>query len=151
MHATVEHYKTVPLFDELEPTQILSLLKISENIMTRPGDIIIEEGKPSDAFYIIAKGCFDVIKKGENGQTVTLASLGELSFFGEMALVSQNLSAASVVCRQAGRITRFPSDRFRERLAHNDLAAYKVVYGISRILAKRLDRLNQQITDYCRS
>ena len=93
MSTDTETFATVPLFEGLEYTDIGRILKISENVSASAGDVILREGEPGDAFYIISAGAFEV-RKGAN----VLARLEGLSFFGEMSLVSEAPRVADVVC-----------------------------------------------------
>jgi CRP/FNR family transcriptional regulator, cyclic AMP receptor protein len=138
-----ERYLTVPLFLGLEPREIISLLKISEDLVVAEGEEIVREGDQGDGFYVIAKGAFEV-RKGQSKEI--LARLEELSFFGEMALVTQSPRSASVVCVEQGRLKKFAMDKFNRMLMAGDIVAYKVIRNMSRILAERLERAQARLT-----
>jgi CRP-like cAMP-binding protein len=138
-----ERFATVPLFVGLNQKEILQLLKISESLTAEPGDEIVREGDAGDGIYVIAAGAFEVQKAG--AETTVLARLEELSFFGEMSLVSNAPRAASVVCVEAGRLKKVPADKFNELLDAGDLTAYKVIRNMSQILAQRLARLEDRV------
>ena len=138
-----EKFETVPLFAGLAQQEIMKLLKISESLTANPGDAIVRQGDPGDGVYVIAAGAFEVQKTG--AQKKSLARLEELSFFGEMSLVSAEPRAASVVCVQAGRLKKIPADKFNQLLEAGDLTAYKVIHNMSRILAQRLARLEERV------
>jgi CRP/FNR family transcriptional regulator, cyclic AMP receptor protein len=140
MTVNTERFATVPLFDMLEPLEIVDLLDIAEDLRTRPGDIIVREGDPGDGFYVISAGVFEVVKGDDQG--IVLARLEELSFFGEMSLVSRKPCNATVICREAGRLKRFSRAKFDAMLSDGHLPAYKVIHAMSRILAERLARLD---------
>jgi CRP-like cAMP-binding protein len=146
MSTDIERFSTVPLFDLLSQEEIVGLLSISKTLPIRRGQVLIEEGTPGDGLYIIGKGAFDVVKE-ESGTRVELARLEELSFFGEMSLVSSKSCSATVVCVEPGRVTHFPVDPFRARLEANDLAAYKMVLSMCGILADRLARVDARVRD----
>ena len=120
MATDTERFGTVPLFDDLEGMQIAELLEIGKGIPAEVGDDIVKEGAPGDGLYIISKGTFDVIKSDGDSETV-LAHLGELSFFGEMSLISKASCAATVRCTEAGRVTHLPAAAINAKLAANDL------------------------------
>ncbi len=138
-----EQFATVPLFTGLSQQEIVKLIKISENLTANPGDEIVRQGDTGDGVYVIAAGAFEVQKSG--AETKALARLEELSFFGEMALVSDDPRSASVVCVEAGRLKKFPVDKFNQLLEAGDLTAYKVIRNMSRILAQRLARLGERV------
>jgi CRP-like cAMP-binding protein len=141
----VEHYSTVPLFKDLPPQEIMRLLKIAQDVPAKTGDVIVKEGEPGDGFFVIGAGEFEVRKKrGDAPDDTVLARLGEFSFFGEMSLVTYAPRAATVVCSADGRLKKFPTSAFEKLLDHGDLAAYKVVRNMCRILAERLARLGER-------
>lgn len=138
MTVAPEQYTTVPLFEGLKPLEVMKLLKIAEDIEAGEGQVIVSEGESGDGFFVIAKGAF-VVRKA--GLTEVIARLQELSFFGEMALVTQAPRNASVICVDPGRLKKFPTKKFEELLEEGDLIAYKVIRNMARILAQRLARL----------
>lgn len=139
----VEKFGSVPLFEGLQQSEIMTILKISENVAASPGDEIIKEGTPGDGLYVIAAGAFEVVKGG--AEKNVLARLEDFSFFGEMSMVSSASRAASVVCVEAGRLKKVPTDKFLQLLESGDLTAYKVVRNIASILAQRLARLEERM------
>ncbi len=140
MSTDTETFATVPLFEGLEHTDIGRILKISENVSASAGDVILREGEPGDAFYIISAGAFEV-RKGAN----VLARLEGLSFFGEMSLVSEAPRVADVVCVEDGRLKKVSIERFNQLLEISDIAAYKMIHAMSRIIAQRLSRLEDRL------
>jgi CRP-like cAMP-binding protein len=125
MHGETEHFTIVPFFEDLEAMEIAEMLEISKPVNVKAGDVIIEEGMPGD-------------------ETI-LARLSQLSFFGEMSLISAAACAATVRCEENGRLTKFPAAEFNERLEQNHLVAFKGVRSIARTLADRLTRAGARI------
>ncbi len=141
-----EKFAQVPLFVGLSQPEIVKLIKISENLTANPGDVIVRQGDVGDGVYVIAAGAFEVQKAGaESKKKKGLARLEGMSFFGEMALVSDEPRSASVVCVEAGRLKKFPVGKFHQLLDAGDLTAYKVIRNMSRILAQRLARLGERV------
>ena len=60
-----------------------------------PQTVIIEQGAPGDAFYIIRSGEVVVTARSETGER-TVGRLGEAEYFGEIALVSNQPRTATV-------------------------------------------------------
>ena len=145
MSVDTEKFASVPLFESLDQQEIMKLLKLSEHLIVKGGDEIVRQGDSGDGVYIISDGVFDVLKSGSDNKV--LARLEQLSFFGEMALVSDSPRAASVVCVEDGRLTKIPIEKFNELLNQGDLTAFKVVRNMSRILAQRLARLEEQLVN----
>lgn len=61
------------------------------------GEVICQQGKMGEAFYIVAGGRVQVIMEIEDGSKILLASLEEGDFFGEISLIRHQPHVASVV------------------------------------------------------
>ena len=86
-----EDLPAFPLFSDL-PTAAFSELLRELTVVQRPaGEIIVVEGTPGDAFYLIAQGTVRVKKQGKE-----LALLGAGSFFGEFAVLADQQRHATV-------------------------------------------------------
>jgi tRNA A-37 threonylcarbamoyl transferase component Bud32 len=74
-----------------------------------PGDVIIRQGNTGDNFYIIAQGEVGVFKTNAAGKDEKLAVLKQGSYFGEQALLREDVRQAScfaeskVTCLSLGR------------------------------------------------
>ncbi|MEC9477103.1 MAG: cyclic nucleotide-binding domain-containing protein [Planctomycetota bacterium] len=132
-----ERYSTVPLFEGLQPEEIGALLGYSEEVHVEAGEVVIHEGDVPSHFYIVAEGTFDVIKT-EGKVPAVLARLSDLSSFGEMGLVSEQEHSASIVAVSDSRVRRFSIEKFQELLDHGDRTAYRMVLGLTKLLAVRL-------------
>jgi ferredoxin-NADP reductase/CRP-like cAMP-binding protein len=74
-------FKTLPA-DELQ-----AIAQAVEEQRFSPGDMIVREGDPGDALYLIAEGSVQVIGRAFEGSDVVLARLEAGQFFGEQALL----------------------------------------------------------------
>ena len=61
----------------------------------KKGEVVFKEGTTGEEMYIIKSGKVEVVKKVE-GAEVVLATLGEKSFFGEMALFGDPSRSATI-------------------------------------------------------
>jgi CRP-like cAMP-binding protein len=90
----------LPLFSELSREALRDLLGAFEMIAVPAGHRVVREGEVASAAYLVARGELEVsrqITEGENAVPLVLTRLGAGAFFGEMALLSRQPSAASVV------------------------------------------------------
>jgi ABC-type lipoprotein export system ATPase subunit len=85
--------KTLPL---LTHEQMLKATKSLQPRCYAPGETILQQGQRNDHFYIISKGQTDVLLHAADGGQVPVARLGPGQFFGEMSLLSQSQTNASV-------------------------------------------------------
>ncbi len=73
------------------------------------GDVIVREGDPGDAFYILVEGRARVFKRGEGGEEIPLNVLRPGDEFGEMALLEEGTRTATV--RASGDVRLYRLDR----------------------------------------
>lgn len=81
----------VPLFSHLTPVERLTLTSLLKVKQFPRHCVVLNEGYPGEAFYLIETGQV-VIER--NGQTI--ASMGEGDFFGEMSLLTEKPHNATV-------------------------------------------------------
>jgi HlyB family type I secretion system ABC transporter len=60
------------------------------------GSVIVREGEPADAFYVLVSGRARVVKQTEAGDELALSSLRPGDSFGEMALLERSVRTATV-------------------------------------------------------
>jgi CRP-like cAMP-binding protein len=73
------------------------------------GSLIVREGDPADAFYVILSGSARALKAGEHGEEVPLNVMGPGDSFGEVALLEDTTRTATVRAKdevQAMRLDR---------------------------------------------
>ncbi len=92
-----EKWKTLrflAFFKEFNDDQITEVVNASEWKEFKKGEVIVTEGEPETAFYIIAKGGVEVIK---NETVVGLMKQGDC--FGEIAFLTRQPRNATIVAR----------------------------------------------------
>jgi Na+:H+ antiporter len=85
---------TVPLLKGLSNTILKQLADKAKSITFLSNDIIIGEGDKGDALYIISHGWVKVYKKADDNKTI--AELRDGDFFGEIALLGDQIRTATV-------------------------------------------------------
>ncbi|MBA3651239.1 MAG: peptidase domain-containing ABC transporter, partial [Chthoniobacterales bacterium] len=65
------------------------------------GDLLVRQGEPADAFYILLSGRARVVKADQNGNEIVLATLKPGDSFGEAALSEGGIRTATVRCSTA--------------------------------------------------
>ena len=85
-----------PLFQNLDDAGRKRLLEggTLENYM--PGDVIMKEGEPGDAFFFLKTGAVEVATL-RNGEKLKLADLAAGDFFGEVSVITAQPRTATVI------------------------------------------------------
>jgi CRP-like cAMP-binding protein len=78
-----------PLFSELGPQTLSVLVENAKLLHFEPDAVVYRENDPSDLLFVVANGLVSIATEGEDG--LELARLGEHEWFGETALISNEL------------------------------------------------------------
>jgi len=77
------------------------------------GDLIVKQGEPASAFYILISGRARVVKSGaSNGEEIVLATLRPGDSFGEAALTEGGTRTATVRCSTSVEVLRLDRAEF---------------------------------------
>lgn len=81
----------------MSESEINTLALATLNKSYEAGHIIVREGEPGDIFYMIDSGSVDVFIKAKGDAPVVTLTSGQ--FFGELALLSNDVRTASCVAK----------------------------------------------------
>ncbi len=141
MLSNLELIRRVPLFSMLTPTQAES---VSEAVIKRRfkrGELIVEQGKKSNALFIILTGRARVITTDARGREVILASMAPGDYIGEMSLIDNEPHSASVRAEVQTDVLMLGRVEFARCLPENTSMAYAVMKG----LVQRLRHADRKI------
>ncbi len=136
-----------PMFAELDATELSEIVHIMQVQKVRAGHPVFREGDPGDAWYLIFAGHAEVLKGNEFLPSQRLSVLSEKACFGEMAILDHSSRSASVVAIDECTVFRFPRRDFEDLLADGNLAAYKLIYQMAKVLCARQRKITQDLTD----
>ena len=109
--AKTELLKRVPLFAGVSKRGLGEIAKIADEIDLSAGKELIREGDPGRQFFILLDGGAEVRKKGRKVNT-----LGAGDFFGEISLVTERPTTASVTLTEATSALVISRPAFRRLL-----------------------------------
>ncbi len=104
---SISELRELPSFSHLEPDDLFELLEHGDWVNIPPGETILEQGQPGDAFYAIRSGQVEVEKDGELVRT-----MGPGEYFGEIALLMDVPRTATVAARTPVRAFRLDREGF---------------------------------------
>jgi voltage-gated potassium channel len=114
---TWESVSKVPFFANLGPAAIADVTHMLRTIDLPARTTIIRKGQAGDCMYFIASGEVEVDLPGKK------VALGEGAFFGEMALLGNNLRSANITTTRVSQLLVLDLVDFRLLMArHPDLA-----------------------------
>lgn len=105
----------LPILSDLPGEMFVRLLDQVRLVSLPPGEVVVREGEVATDFFMISKGRVSIYKGGGGGAHRTeLASLGEGSIFGEMALITESPRSATVETIEETELLRFEKDRMEQ-------------------------------------
>ena len=131
-------FTEIPLFSNLSPAEVRLVEKKTRLVEFKRGDLVYEEGKPPDAFFVIVSGRFRVFQKVRGEEEKTLAYLYRGDYFGESSLLTGQVHSASVEARSDGLLLRLDKEDFLKILS--EIPALSI--HLSRTLGHRLTKID---------
>jgi CRP-like cAMP-binding protein len=120
----------VPLFGQLTKEQADSLAHSVVKKRFKRGDSIVEQGKNSNALFIILNGRARVVMKDRQDREVILATLREGDCIGEMSLIDSQAHSATVSAEIVTDVLVLDRDNFMQCLQENNSTAMAVMRGL---------------------
>ena len=102
----------IPCFSHLEPDELSELLAHGEWVTFPPGETVVVQGEPGDAFYALRSGQVEIRENRRKPKV-----LGPGSYFGEVALLLDVPRTATVRTRTPVRAFRLDREGFDRLLA----------------------------------
>jgi tetratricopeptide (TPR) repeat protein len=139
--AAYGYLKAIPIFAELDLSDMRSLYRISEELVFAPQSTLIEQGMTSPGLAVIVEGQVDVVVKGADGAEKKVNALGPGATIGEISLVRDAPTSARVVATSEVRALTIPRDRFQRYLYNHEHAALRIYRLFTQNLADRVAEL----------
>jgi CRP/FNR family cyclic AMP-dependent transcriptional regulator len=125
---------TVPLFRELERAAVRGFAELTREQKFAKGAIIVYEGDPGDALFVVRSGEVKVVLIGDDGREVLLNVLNVGNHFGELSLIDGRPRSAHVVATQPSSLLVLRRTDFRRQVD----ASPQVAWGLMVELSRRL-------------
>jgi CRP-like cAMP-binding protein/predicted MFS family arabinose efflux permease len=104
------------LFASVREGSLEQLAGSAESQEVAPDAVVVQEGTPADAFYVVESGTYAASTVGPDGKPLALQELGEGDYFGEIGLIEAIPRTATVTAVTAGRLLRVDGAAFVEAL-----------------------------------
>jgi len=135
--------RTIPLFAHMSLEQLEAIDALLREVHYVQGETIFREGDPGDELLVILEGEVDFSKRSASGGDLHLATFRAGSWFGEMAVLSDEPRSATAVARAPARILSLRGDRLKELV----LEMPELSFEIFRELAARLRAADRRLEE----
>jgi len=129
----------VPMLAKLDRSKLRLLAFTSQLLTFEDGEILFEQGDPSDSAYLLLSGEMEVLV-GTGDDTVVAGVLGVNDLVGEMGVLANAPRSATIRARGQAQALHIVGDRFLDLLAENPSVALDVM----RQLSEKLGRSHRQ-------
>lgn len=115
--ASAADLRRVELFRDLDEDELERLAEHFVELAIGASRLILQQGKPSEAFYVVAEGTVAVFRDAVGSPVQLLARLDRGDFFGELGLFVEGRHTASVRATEPVRVLQITN---RDLLAFLD-------------------------------
>lgn len=126
----------VPIFSACTPEEVTAIASASQETHFQPGQVIVSQGAPGQAFYLVMDGKVEYARDGH-----VLGTFGPGEFFGEMSLLDEAPRSATVHAVEPTRCLMLSSWDFKALLLKRPEIAVKLLEVLSRRLRAADERL----------
>ena len=141
MLSSLDLIRRVPLFSMLTESQAISVADAVVKRRFKRGEVIVEQGKKSNALFILLNGRARVVTADSRGREVILATLQPGDHIGEMSLIDNEPHSANVRAEVQTDLLMLGRIEFARCLPENSSMAYAVMRG----LVQRLRHADRKI------
>jgi CRP-like cAMP-binding protein len=139
--STLAVLQKIPLFQAIPDEELHPLASLLRERQYGRGAVIVSQGDPGDALFLIASGQVKVAVFAEDGREAVLSVLGEGGFFGEMALLDDEPRSAHVIAMTDSTLLQLRREDFRNRLRSSP----ELAVALLKELSHRLRRADETI------
>jgi CRP-like cAMP-binding protein len=141
MLSSLDLIRRVPLFSMLTEAQATAVADAVVKRRFKRGEMIVEQGKKSNALFILLNGRARVLTADGRGREVILATLQPGDHIGEMSLIDNEPHSATVRAEVQTDVLMLGRMEFARCLPENSSMAYAVMRG----LVQRLRHADRKI------
>mgnify|MGYP001235472248 FL=1 len=141
----IDVLKQIQIFDGLSNRELRNFARISYQRTYAENETIVIEGQDSAGMYVILDGTVKVTRKVEDGSIITLKTLEDGTFFGDVGLLDSAPRTATVTAIRTSRIIGFFRPELLNLIESDPKLASKVIFVLAKVLASRLRFTNQEL------
>jgi CRP/FNR family cyclic AMP-dependent transcriptional regulator len=140
--------KTVPLFTDLDDTELAAVADVCREERFTSGEYIFREGESGNRLYLITEGDVRISRDVPGSGEEALAVLKPGAVFGEMAVLSRSERSTHAISNGGTVALTISRSDFEMLLDLNRELAYKVLWAVARLLSARLRNANDSLRSF---
>ena len=141
-----QHLSMVPLFGQLDDSELARLAEEVELVSFNSGEIIFRAADPGDALYIVESGAVRIWVHDEDVQEITLSNLGPGDFFGELAVLDRGERSANATAAVDSKLHRLHRGDFHQFMLEHPPVAVDLICEIGARLRQTNMLVSRRVT-----
>jgi CRP-like cAMP-binding protein len=142
MLTNLDLLRRVPIFAALTATQMSQLAGSVTKRRVKRGELIVEQGKKSDALFIILSGRARVVMTDRRSREVIVDTLEPGDYVGEISLIDGKSHSANVQAEVQTDVLELGHMEFIRCLTENHAIANSVIKGLVHRLRKADEKIS---------
>src|SRR5260221_1585393 len=136
---------TDSFLEGLDPAARELLLSAASAVSFVPGAVLVRHGEPARGAYILRVGTVEALVALPGGESMTVATMGPGSVFGEMALIELGTTTATTRATAPVDGWFVAHEDFRALVSQSHPTALRLQHAVTAILAAKVAALNVQL------
>ncbi len=117
LEPVVELLGRLRLFADADRPALERLAAAAEHLRVAPGKVLIREGEPSDALFVLADGEVTMTTSGGSGGRPLTRAIEAEAYVGEIGLLHEVPRTATIIVAIPSEVYRIAADDFRQALS----------------------------------
>ena len=138
------HLRGIQIFEGLSVSEMAAIASVTEEVIYPKGEDVIKEGEQGDTMYMIVSGEVSVIKGQGAGDEIELDRIHNGDYFGEMALFEDEVRSATIRTVEETNLLMLHKREFTEIVREYP----QIALQICQVLSHRLRRLHKKVQHY---
>lgn len=134
VHRIADFLESVSIFGRLTAEERRTFASLAREHRYPRGALVVRQGDPGDALYVVRSGAVKVTVVGDDGREVILDTFGQGDHFGELALIDGQPRSAHVVVTEPASLLVLRRDDFRREVERQPRVAWALLEELSRRL-----------------
>ena len=144
----VEIIEKAEIFHGLSKKELFEVEKTTYTRIYHPGEYIFRKSNPGDGMYIIMDGSVQIVDERSDGnEEITLVTLNNGDFFGEISLLDESPRSASAKCNKKTEAMSFFRADLLDILNRRPMIGSKIILNLARVLGERLRATNNRLNE----
>jgi signal transduction histidine kinase len=128
--SVVEFLRHLSLFSGISEEELERLVRMGQQVLLPPRGVLIREGEPGDALYVVLEGDFEITKHSGSSEVV-IAHRGAGEVMGEMSLLDNEPRSATVRALTPSRLLKIDQESFHKLLEWSPPAARAILKTVT--------------------